>query len=224
MTRPHHQQQANMDQFTLFSRVDSTIQSSLTQNTLAGDESSHQGLLRVLAIATALRVNILPLTWQPALEELGEGGMGLVNQSSLNADISFAYKRFNPKNDRFRDLQYEAMISEIVALSCPGISRHPNITALEGLCWEVQRSSGEVLPVLVLQKAECGDLRRFSTMPDAATLGINARMAYCGEMAKALKILHQRGETAKYHQIRLLVLKVHRRSSWRHQARKYSCR
>jgi hypothetical protein len=157
----------------------------------------HQNFIRLLAVAIALEVNVLPLTWRPALESLGEGATGLVSQSPLNSRIEFAFKRFKRINSNaalseadFRNLQYDAMISEMVTLSCPQIYDHPNIVNLEGLCWELLPGSDEVWPVLAFRKAEGGDLLHFMSSPDALEFGSDDLLAVCGEVAKGLRIMH----------------------------------
>lgn len=190
-----------MDPFALFSRGETLVRGSIGERSLQGDDPLHRDLIRLIAIATALKVDILPLTWQPALESLGQGGTGWISQSSLNDRVSFAFKRFNRTKttpelteSEFRALQFDAMISEIIVLSCPEVYGHPNVINLEGLCWEISRPSGEVWPVLVFQKAKCGDLRNFLTLPEAEDLTLDTRIEICGEVAKALRIMHQCGE------------------------------
>jgi hypothetical protein len=192
-----------MDIFALFSRGGNLVRGTIGERQLhEGD--SHQDLIRLLAIANALKVEILPLTWQPGLETLGQGGTGSVNQSYVNDRVSFALKRFrrvnpNPQltDRKFRSLQFDAMISEMVVLRYPEVYAHPNVVRLEGICWEVVRPSGEVWPVLVFQKAELGDLRRALTLPEAKDIDLDMKIAICGDVAKALRIMHQCGE---YHE------------------------
>jgi serine/threonine protein kinase len=192
-----------MDIFELFSRGGNLVRGTIGERQLHEDDS-HQDLIRLLAIANALKVEILPLTWQPALETLGQGGTGSVNQSYVNDRVSYALKRFrrvnpNPQltDRKFRSLQFDAMISEMVVLRYPEVYAHPNIVRLEGICWEVVRPSGEVWPVLVFQKAELGDLRRALTLPETKDIHLDMKIAICGEVAKALRIIHQCGE---YHE------------------------
>src|SRR4051794_35448633 len=115
------------------------------------DEEFHNDFLRFFSIAIALDVNIFPLVWKPALEDLGEGATGLVSWSPLNKRHSLAFKRLVPwKEDsgvskgKFRTLQYNALVSEMAVLKCPRINHHPNIINLEGLCWQIAENSTEV--------------------------------------------------------------------------------
>jgi hypothetical protein len=162
------------------------------------DNHAHPPLLRLLAIAAALEVNILPLTWRPALEGLGQGATGQISQSPLNAQISLAFKRFSRTiNDNgglteteWRRRQCDAIVSEVVALSTSKIYDHPNIANLEGICWEVEPVSGEIWPVLAFRKAECGSLNHFLTLPDAEDMDLDNLIDICGEVAKGLRIMH----------------------------------
>ncbi|KAF8853232.1 kinase-like protein [Acephala macrosclerotiorum] len=189
-----------MDIFALFSRGENLVQGSIGEKSLQADEPLHQDLVRLIAIANMLQVEIFPLTWQPSLEMLGQGATGSISQSALNDQVHFAFKRFNRINTNpaltesdFRRIQFDAMISEMVVLSCPEVCDHPNIVDLEGLCWEVVRPSGEVWPVLVFQRAKCGDLRHFLKLPEAGSFNLDDRIFTCGEVAKALRIMHQCG-------------------------------
>ena len=174
--------------------------SSLSRAIRRPEERMHNSFLRFLSIAVALKVNIFPLTWQPALEDLGEGSTGQISQSPLNSQTSFAFKRFtrvnrNPEmsDAELRKVQYEALISEMVVLSHADIYDHPNIANLEGVCWEVMPESEEVWPVLVFRKAEGGDLSRFLSLPGVVSVDSDDLLAICGEVAKALMIMHRCG-------------------------------
>jgi hypothetical protein len=77
----------------------------------------------------------LPLTWEPALEALGrDGATARVNQSSVNLETTFVYKRFKPEvtdhrlsEAQFRELQYTAMINELIIQARPEIGDHNSI-------------------------------------------------------------------------------------------------
>lgn len=155
-------------------------------------------LIKLLAIVTALDVNIFPLTWRPALEVLGEGLTGSVSQSPLNAQVAFAFKRFNPlsanvpgcSDAAWLSSGYDALLSEIIALSSSKIYDHPNVVNLEGLCWEIRRDSEEVWPVLVFRKADLGSLDKFLSFSSADWLSFDNLMAIAGDVAKGLLAFH----------------------------------
>jgi serine/threonine protein kinase len=195
----------NMDSFQPFfpfSSGTSVCSCALSKPIRGADEHPHPPLIRLLAIATALDLNILPLMWRPALETLGEGATGRISQSPLDANISLAFKRFsrlsnsipNLSDADMLSLQYNAMISEVVALNCPEIYDHPNVVNLEGLCWEILKDSEEVWPVMVFRKAELGSLNNFLSLPEASEIDFDDLIGICGEVAKGLRIMHLCGK------------------------------
>lgn len=170
----------------------------------ARDDSHHPNLIRLLQAATVLKVPVLPLTWDPAFEALGQdGATSRVNQSPLNAALEFAYKRFNPESndihttqEAFRRMQYDAMIAELTILSCPNIRRHENIVSFIGICFEVSSAPDEVLPVIVFKKAEHGDLPLF--LAGNLSLDASSLTAICGEVAKGIQIMHNCGKFCSF--------------------------
>lgn len=156
----------------------------------------HDNLIRLLQHAIANQIPILPLTWEPAFERLGrEGAVGTVNQNLLNAKISLAFKRFKeyPSDPRmsqseFRDLQYEAVISELTVFGCRPVLLHHCIIEFVGLSFEICLSQNDVRPVLVFTKANKGDLATFRDSID--DLGEDVMIATCGEIAKGIHVLH----------------------------------
>jgi hypothetical protein len=163
----------------------------------------HQNFIRFLQMAISANVGFLPLTWDPAFEALGRGATGEVNQSRLNSKTWIAFKRFKTDGahpglleDEFRNIQYNAMISELNVLGHPNIRNHPNIISLIGACFEINPVSNEVLPVLALAKAHHADLT-MSLYEIPRLIGIPKDvfppLPICGEVAKGIKMLHQCG-------------------------------
>src|SRR6266516_1167943 len=141
----------------------------------AGSPGHHQNFIKFLQYATALRVKILPLTWEPALEAVGrDGATARVNQSFVNAETMFAYKRFKPEvtdhrlsEAQFRELQYTTMINELIILAHPGIGDHINIVQYVGICFELSPNAVEVWPVLVLVKTTRVDLATYMSQNES---------------------------------------------------------
>lgn len=186
----------------IFNVFDRGLKKSQGAIKLATNEHAHNDFIRLLSIAALLRVKIVPLTWSPALEGLGAGATSQISQSSLNARVTFAFKRFDHVNsnprispDRFRARQYDAMAAEIVALNSPLIYDHPNIVNLEGISWEILEDGLEVWPVLVFRRAECGDLRNYLSSPEGARGSFDFRLENCAAILKALKAVHECGNT-----------------------------
>ena len=134
-----------MDLFTtsdLPSSASFDIPSLLDSISEAGSPGYHRNFIKFLQYATALRLDILPLTWEPALEALGrDGDTARVNQSFVNLETTFVYKRFKPEvtdhrltEAQFRELQYTAMINELIILAHPEIGDHNSIVRFMWIC------------------------------------------------------------------------------------------
>jgi hypothetical protein len=147
-----------------------------------------------LSVLQHLRVDILDVTWQPALEDLGRGKYTLVAQSLINNETSFAFKRWDATS------MYADIVSEITILSIPAIREHANINPLLGVCWEVvipgaSDSAGPpfipaVRPVLVTPKSPYGNLRAYLARQDRVTLDLNHLLHIYIEIAHAINTLH----------------------------------
>ena len=140
-----------------------------------------------LSVLQHLGVDILPITWQPALDELGRGKFTLVNQSLINIQMSLAFKRSGANS------MYENLISEVAILSIPNIREHPNVNPLVGVCWEVMISRTalpDVRPVLVFPKAQKGSLKTFMAGEEGRKLELHQMHHICLEIAQGLEALH----------------------------------
>lgn len=137
-----------MDLFTtsdLPSSSSFNITSLLDSISEAGSPGHHQNFVKFLQYATALRLNTLALTWELALEALGrDGATTRVNQSVVNLETTFMYKRFKPEvtdhrlsEAQFRELRYTAMINELIILAHPEIGGHNSIVRFVGICFEL---------------------------------------------------------------------------------------
>ena len=144
--------------------------------------------IAVLGLAQRLDIPFLPITWQAALGQIGEGGQARINQALANIQISFAFKRFNhPDSDPFRQT-----IQEMVVLSHPIIREHKHIVRLEGICWDVP-SDHEVWPVLVFQKTHLGNLLRFARLERFKNLSMEDRLDLCADIGVAIRDMHENG-------------------------------
>jgi len=147
-----------------------------------------------LSVLQHLRVDLLDITWQPALEDLGRGKYTLVTQSLINNETSFAFKRWDATS------MYADIVSEITILSIPAIREHSNINPLLGVCWEVVVPGASdsaasafipaVRPVLVTPKSPYGSLRAYLVRQDRVTLDLNHLLRIYIEIAHAINALH----------------------------------
>ena len=155
----------------------------------------HYDLITFLSLAQKRKVDFLPITWQSALGHLGRGGTANVSQSVINIETSFAFKRMDLiVHERLADPlkeTFEKLISELLVLRNPSLLGHLNIVGLEGICWEVNYGSEEALPVLVLKKAEFGDLGTFLDSERIVKETFNVRIGLCVDIASATMALHE---------------------------------
>jgi Protein tyrosine and serine/threonine kinase len=157
-------------------------------------------LITFLAIAQKLEIDFLPITWQPALSEVGAGGTAEIRQSLIHLQMSFAFKIIKnvkwideiDETQRPREVKsrFEAIISEISVLGHPSVREHPNIISLLGICWDIL-PSGCVWPVLVFEKTALGDLWKFTKSEEGENISIEARLKLCADVATAVLGLHQ---------------------------------
>jgi len=128
----------------------------------------HRNLIQFLALTQRQEVDILPFTWQPQADSLGQGGTALVSQTSTGPESGFAFKRFDvfiDKKDVTDTDVYDALISEVSVLTHPAMRMHPNIINLEGICWEVDTTSKgppKIWPVLIFERAHHGSLEKYA--------------------------------------------------------------
>jgi serine/threonine protein kinase len=89
---------------------------------------------------------------------------------------------------------YERLTAEVAALKSESVRGHPNIVQLEGICWEVQLANNLVLPVLVFEKADYGNLREYMAA-EGMGADFNTKAQWCADLAGALHSLHVNGKT-----------------------------
>jgi len=146
-------------------------------------------LIAFLSVVQKCNVEFLPITWQPTLGTLGQGGSATISQSIVNTDTSLAFKRFH---DGDSDMDYSPLISEVIILSQLPIQNHPNIVNLEGICWEIKPRTENVFPVLVFKKA-AWDLQQFMNVKEGKNMVIHDRLKICADIGSAIMTLHSYG-------------------------------
>ena len=161
----------------------------------AGSTSNHKyDFLDFLAVAQSLKVDFLPITWEPALDKVGEGGTAKIPQSLINIQTAFAFKRLeHPLSAEKRSRNWRALIAEISVLAHSASRCHPNIINIEGICVDVIDGGEEVWPVLVLEKTQLGDLNRFMAIGPGRELDLNTRLDILFDVALAVRDLHAAG-------------------------------
>ena len=154
--------------------------------------------LDFLGVAQSLKIDFLPITWQPALDKVGEGGTAVIRQALINLQMSFVFKRLkHPRSAREEIRNLRALVAEISILGHPAIRYHPNVANLEGICWDIIHGGEKVWPVLVFKKTPCGDLNRFMTSGPGKELDSKNRIDILFDVALAVRDLHATGTFLK---------------------------
>ena len=163
-------------------------------STISSDANGHRDLLSFLALAQKLKVDFLPLTWQPALDALGEGATAEIRQAPVRLKTKFAFKCAKVRADTDEAEYYKALTTELLILGHPLVRDHPNIVTIVGVCWDVDVKKGRVLPVLVANAAVDGDLGAFMTQGPGKDFSLSSRLDLCSEVAHAVADIHRNGE------------------------------
>lgn len=150
--------------------------------------------LSFLGIAQSLKIDFLPITWQPALDIIGQGGTAGIRQAMVNLQMSFAFKRL-PSTEGIQSERgvariFRAFIAEMSVLSHPSVRDHPNVIRLEGICWDMVSGGEKVWPVLVFEKARNGDLFTFMGQAEGRSLTMVERLNICADIAMAVIHMH----------------------------------
>jgi Protein tyrosine and serine/threonine kinase len=170
-----------MDDLQVFARDDSNFSSTIPQDLLPEEAP---GLIDFLSVAQRRNIDFLPIAWEPALQQLGQGGSAVVSQSLINLQTSFAFKR------PLRHKTYHVLMSEILVLQRKPIATHPNLPRLQGICWDRESDPSHVTSVLVFPKADFGDLHSYMNTQEGMKLSFESKLRLCIDIAKAIGTLH----------------------------------
>ena len=154
----------------------------------APSQYADYGFIAVLGLAQRLRVPFLPMTWQTAMAQIGEGGQAEISQAVANVETSFAFKRFKQTDyDPFREI-----VQEMVVLSHSAIQNHEHIVSLEGICWDIPHDN-KVWPVLVFEKSQLGDLYKFANTKKFNVQSMTDKLNLCVDVGIAIRDMHCNG-------------------------------
>ena len=160
--------------------------------------TSGHNFLTFLAIAQFYQVDIVPITWEFALDGTSPSGTAKIHESVLEVNRNFVFKRTRitslPHNDfndeSIENRMYNALVAELSILCHPLLRVHPLIIKLVGITWEVSETGDGVWPVIILEKAQLGDLHYFMTTEMAKTLSVKEKLCLCADVASAIVALH----------------------------------
>jgi len=161
---------------------------SASPNRTNGYQKIQSDLIAFLSIVQEYSIDYLPITWQPALSDLGQGGSGTISQSTFINEMPLAFKRFHDTGDS----DFLPLMSEVLILSQPAIQSHKNIVSLEGICWEIKPRTEKAVPVLLFEKA-AWDLEQFMNVSEGMNMSIGDRLKICADVGSAIMALHAYG-------------------------------
>lgn len=191
----------------LYSRSGFNLESAALENRLdRGD------LVTFLGVAQRLNIDFLPVTWQPALDRIGQGATAEIREAPANLQFSCAFKRSvcEPyfEFEDFESRVLPCLIAEISTLGLKSIRKHPNTIKLEGIWWEGISSEGEhvsreapytsrkggIVPVLVFEKAKYGGLHRFMMQEAGGSLSLVQKIGISTAIARTVAEMHYHGK------------------------------
>lgn len=149
--------------------------------------------LTFLATAQYYKVDFVPLSWDFPLDSAASSGTAKIFEWTLDVNQSFVFKRTKIIGRNHEDTIYNAFVAELSILCHPTIRNHPHIEKLIGISWEISTKENAVWPVLVLEKAQLGDLHHFMTTEMAKTLSVMEKLSLCLDVATAVVTLHHCG-------------------------------
>ena len=161
------------------------------RSTLAQSIKESPGdFISFLALVEALAIDIIPITWDPALNAVGHGGTAAILQSPVDLELSLAFKFPVESITRKPEFgSYHTLISEILVLANTATRYHPNLIMLEGICLDMNPEDGTVWPVFVFEKAREGDLYHFMSSR-GQQLDLRDKLDLCKDVATAIQVLH----------------------------------
>ncbi|KAI0858827.1 hypothetical protein F4860DRAFT_287009 [Xylaria cubensis] len=167
----------------------------------------HPDLLSFITICQHHKIDIWPLYWDIKLDMLGKGATGDVRQAIIDLESQFAFKRFishratRPNNGELPKLStynsneklFTSLVSEVVILNQPEIRRHEHIVNIAGIAFDVEGSSPdslEIWPLLIMSKAQHGNLMNFLASERGRMLDFLIRLEFCAQIGSAISTMH----------------------------------
>lgn len=185
------------------------------QKPTAKDEiSCHRNFIYFCGAAQALELDFLPISWQPQSGLIGRGGTSNIHQSVLNLELGLAFKAIDvgdisrtPTTEDQENV-YSLLLAEIQMMGRKPILDSPYIHRVDGVCWNPNKRTGAVDPVLVFEKSHHGDMYRFLTSGQGKSLDLSGRIKMCRDVAKGLETLHACSTCFIAPQCKLLILTI----------------
>jgi hypothetical protein len=159
------------------------------------DEPAKFDFIAFLSIAQQAGLDFLPITWHRGLDILGEGATTEVNQSVVNINNSFAFKRKPGQTNKTDAELINALCTEILILCHPPVRDDPNILDVVGISWQCDIKCSEAWPSLVFPKAEFGSLDSFLRSAKGQECTVHEKLGLCSAILNAAATLHACGKS-----------------------------
>ena len=179
---------ASLKSLPTFERQDSMFSS--VSCTPSRPSKFHCDLPSALFVADKLKLDIFPITWMSALGHLGKGATAQVQQSQIDIQTHYAFKRSLESAGQNDTDRYRAIITEMIVLRNATIKEHPNIVKLIGIGWDVNPARDSVWPVLIFPRASLGSLSQFLKSEEGIQASFEERIQLCREIASAISCMH----------------------------------
>jgi hypothetical protein len=157
------------------------------------EEAEHCDFISLLGLAQKWDVPLLPITWQPALDRLGEGASAEVYQSTVFKSLALAFKDSTIKSTGKRRIGFKDIMREILIVRAPYLRKSPNIIDLLGISWNIDLSENRVWPILVYRKGLHGTLRDYVCNPQRMKETLAVSLMLCSGVLHGLARLHSAG-------------------------------
>jgi len=169
--------------------------SELSSHNAKSGQSSECDLITFLGVVQSMEIDILPLTWQPALDLAGEGGTSRVTQSIINIQTNFVFKCVSDKQrQKYSESDiFQSIINEITVLGHPKLREHNQVNQLQGVCWDIA-AHDKIWPVLVFEKSQFKDLSHFLRLTVGRNLPFKDRLELCVDVGTAIIDMNSLGK------------------------------
>ena len=138
-------------------RLGSGIESGAPQTPL-----DRWDLIAFLGVAQCRGIDVLPITSEPTLDCLGEGGTSVIREIPFSPQTEFAFRCQKFRHGyNVADLETRivpSLAAELAALGHPSLCDHHGVAKLEGICFEIYPPDDQVLSRTQVVKSERGGI------------------------------------------------------------------
>lgn len=164
------------------------------KQTCTAEEDEHYDFISLLGLAQKLDIPFLSITWQPALDLLGEGASAEVYQSTVYKSVALAFKDSMAKKTGKRKMGFKDIMREMLIVRAPFFHQlSPNIITLLGISWNIDPYENRVWPVLVYRKGLHGTLRNYICDQERMEETLKDTVSICSGVLHGLAALHSAG-------------------------------